>query len=137
MPSLVVAPCHIVESIDFPFVILDIMLGFLIFAGAFASNPIALARERLPILIYATLGILLSTFIVGGLFYGLTHVINIPIPFLHALLFGALISPTDPVAVLAILRKAGVPEQLEADVAGESLLNDGCSGRDIPNHSRD
>ena len=86
-----------------------------------------MARERWPIVLFATAGILISTFVVGGAMWGILSAIGLSIPFLHCLLFGALISPTDPIAVLAILKTTGVPRSLQADIAGESLLNDGVA----------
>lgn len=116
-----------VQTFDFSFVVLNVLLGFLVFAGAFSADGKALSRERIPILVFATIGIILSTFLVGGLTWGILGLIGIPIPFVHCLLFGALISPTDPIAVLAILRSTAVPRSLQADIAGESLLNDGVA----------
>lgn len=116
-----------IETFDFSFVVLQLMLGFLIFAGAFCSDSDAMSRERWPILLFATVGILLSTFIVGGLAWLVLEWLGRSIPFLHCLLFGALISPTDPIAVLALLKTSGVPRSLQADIAGESLLNDGVA----------
>jgi len=114
------------EKIDFSFFVLEIAIGFLVFAGAFAADAESMARDRWPILIFATLGIVLSTLIVGGLVYALVRLLGLhDVPFLHCLLFGALISPTDPIAVLAILRGSAVAKSLQADIAGESLLNDG------------
>ncbi|MEO1655703.1 MAG: sodium:proton antiporter, partial [Bacteroidota bacterium] len=91
------------------------------------TDTITLMREKGIVLVYATLGVLISTFIVGGLMYLVCHALALPIHFIHCLLFGALISPTDPIAVLAILKDAKVPHQYEVDIAGESLLNDGVA----------
>lgn len=128
LPAGLSAACERIANFDFSGFVLHIALGFLIFAGAFSSDTSALAKERIPIFIFATLGIVISTVVVGVLtslmlnFIGLTDV-----SFLHCLLFGALISPTDPIAVLAILKKAGVSKELNADITGESLLNDGVA----------
>ncbi len=119
--------CHEVAAFDFSDFLLTYTLGFLIFAGAISSDVRALGKELVPVLVMATVGIVLSTFIIGGLVYGALPLIGLETPFIHCLLFGALISPTDPIAVLAILRQAGVPRNLEADIAGESLLNDGVA----------
>ena len=126
-PQIVAPVCDQVTAIDFSFVVLELLLGFLIFAGAFSSDTSAMARERWPILLFATAGILISTILVGGAMWFVLGAIGLGIPLLHCLLFGALISPTDPIAVLAILKTTGVPRPLQADIAGESLLNDGVA----------
>ena len=112
-------------SIDFETVLLDIMLGFLLFAGALHTNFDQLKVQRYPILIFATLGVLVSTFLVGTFMYFLLGFLGHPVAFIYCLLFGALISPTDPIAVLGILKKAGAPKKLETKIVGESLFNDG------------
>ncbi len=114
-----------VRQIDFEGLLMEGMLSFLLFAGALHIDFRQLAAQRWPILIFATLGVLTSTFLIGGITYGLLNVLGLGQPFIYCLLFGALISPTDPIAVLGILKKAGVPKQLEAKIAGESLFNDG------------
>lgn len=101
------------------------MLSFLLFAGAIHINSNELKQERLPVLAFATLGTVLSTFIVGGLMYMLFSILDRPIDIIYCLLFGALISPTDPIAVLGILKKAKIPRTLEMKISGESLFNDG------------
>lgn len=127
-PSVVTPICHSAAAFDFSGFVLDFALGFLIFAGAFGADSEAMQRDRWPILIFATLGILLSTMIVGVLVFGIVQMLGMSaVPFLHCLLFGALISPTDPIAVLAILKGTAVPRSLQADIAGESLLNDGVA----------
>jgi CPA1 family monovalent cation:H+ antiporter len=127
-PETVTPICHQIASFDFGKFVLTDALGFLIFAGAFSADSEAMQKDRWPILVFATLGILLSTFIVGGLSFGLVRMLGIDqVPFIHCLLFGALISPTDPIAVLAILKETSVPRGLRADIAGESLLNDGVA----------
>jgi len=112
-------------SIDFSEILLDVMLSFLLFAGSMHTNLDALRQSKWPILIFATVGVLISTFLIGTAFYYLLLILGKPIPFIHCLLFGALISPTDPVAVLGLLRKANLPESLEVKITGESLFNDG------------
>lgn len=126
-PEAVMGFCHRVAAFDFGSFVLEIALGFLVFAGAFSSDSGALARERWPVLVFATVGLLISTFLVGGLVFWVGGLLGLGLPFLHCLLFGALISPTDPIAVLAILRKTAVPASLQADIGGESLLNDGVA----------
>ena len=91
---------------------MDIMLGFLLFAGAMHTNFDQLRVQRWPVLVFATLGVLSSTFLVGFFVYFVFGFLGLEIQFIHCLLFGALISPTDPIAVLGILKKAGVPKKL-------------------------
>ncbi|MGB5369343.1 MAG: sodium:proton antiporter [Flavobacteriaceae bacterium] len=123
--SLLNAERYIISQIDFKTVLLDIMLSFLLFAGALHTNFEQLKVQRWPILAFSTLGVLVSTFLVGlMMFYGLQW-IDLQLPFIQCLLFGALISPTDPIAVLGILKQAGVPKKLETKIVGESLFNDG------------
>ncbi len=112
-------------SIDFSTTLLEGLLSFLLFAGALHVNLGDLAQQRRIIGGMATLGVALSTLIVGGLTYGATRALGIELPLLYCFLFGALISPTDPIAVLSLLKTAGVPKSLETKVAGESLFNDG------------
>jgi monovalent cation:H+ antiporter, CPA1 family len=114
-----------VRQIDFEGLLMEGMLSFLLFAGALHIDFRQLAAQRWPILIFATLGVLTSTFLIGGITYVLLGLLGLSQPFIYCLLFGALISPTDPIAVLGILKQAGVPKQLEAKIAGESLFNDG------------
>ncbi len=117
--------CDIVISADFRSLLLDGILSFLLFAGALHVNIDDLAREKWSVLLFATLGVLISTFIVGGLIYWSAQLLDIPLSFVHALLFGSLISPTDPVAVLAILKKTKISKTLQIKIEGESLFNDG------------
>jgi CPA1 family monovalent cation:H+ antiporter len=114
-----------INSIDFETVLLDIMLSFLLFAGALHTNFEQLRVQRGPILMFATLGVLVSTFLVGTAMFYLINGIGIEVSLINCLLFGALISPTDPIAVLGILKKAGAPKKLETKIVGESLFNDG------------
>jgi len=115
----------LVARIDFNQVVLHGMLAFLLFAGAIHVNIEELGREWLTVSSLAIFGTLASTFIVGGATWLVLGWLGLGIPFLHALLFGALISPTDPIAVLGIMKSVGAPRQLEVQVAGESLFNDG------------
>lgn len=126
-PHLVMSFCHRVAAFDFSSFVLNIALGFLIFAGAYGADSQAMSRERWPILLFATLGILISTFLVGGMAWLVLGWLKIEAAFLHCLLFGALISPTDPIAALSILKTTTVRDSLQADIAGESLLNDGVA----------
>lgn len=115
----------LISNVDFSIVLLEVMLSFLLFAGALHTNFDQLQIQRRPILAFSTLGVLTSTFIIGMFAFYLLQMLGIPLDFIYCLLFGALISPTDPVAVLGILKKANVPEKLEAKIVGESLFNDG------------
>lgn len=116
---------ELINSIDFKTVLLDIMLSFLLFAGALHTNFQQLKIQRMPILIFATLGTLLSTFLSGSLVYLVLLGMGLEVHFIYCLLFGALISPTDPIAVLGIMKKVGAPKKLETKIVGESLFNDG------------
>ena len=113
------------EQIDFPAVLLHGMLSLLLFAGALHVRLDDLLASKWSISILATLGVVGSTFVVGGMVYGLSGVMGLGLAPVFCLLFGALISPTDPIAVMAILKKAGAPKTLETKIAGESLFNDG------------
>lgn len=116
---------ELIRSINFEEVLMDVMLGFLLFAGAMHTNFDQLKVQRWPVLVFATLGVLSSTFLVGSATYFALEYLGLPMKFIHCLLFGALISPTDPIAVLGILKQAGVPKKLETKIVGESLFNDG------------
>ena len=116
---------EILGGIDFNKALLHGMLSFLLFAGALHIKLEELSGQKWLVALLATAGVVASTFLVGGLSWLLLEVLGIPIPFIHCLLFGALISPTDPVAVLGILKTAGIPKSLEIKIAGESLFNDG------------
>ncbi len=117
----------LVSRIDFNEVVLHGMLAFLLFAGSIHVKLDELGREWPAISLLAIVGTLASTFIVGGATWLVLGWLDLAIPFLHALLFGALISPTDPIAVLGIMKSAGASRQLEVQMAGESLFNDGLS----------
>jgi len=124
-PGLVRWANATIATIDFTQLIFHGLLGPLLFAGSLHVDFSALSRQRWPILSLASIGVVISTAIVGlGFHYG-TSAVGIEIPLLWCLVFGALISPTDPLAILGILRKAGVPEALETQITGESLFNDG------------
>ena len=123
--TLLNAEKFIITQIDFKSILLDVMLSFLLFAGALHTNFEQLKVQRWPVLAFATFGVLISTFLVGGAMFYALPIIGLHIDFIYCLLFGALISPTDPIAVLGILKKAGVPKKLETKIVGESLFNDG------------
>ncbi|GAB2485071.1 cation:proton antiporter [Algoriphagus taiwanensis] len=116
---------ELIASIDFRTLLLEVMLSFLLFAGALHTKLDDLAKQRGPIILFATFGIVVSTFIVGIAFYYVALFMGHPIDLIYCLLFGALISPTDPIAVLGILKEANAPKKLETKIVGESLFNDG------------
>jgi CPA1 family monovalent cation:H+ antiporter len=113
------------ESIDFSKVLLNIMLGFLLFASAFHFDYQKLKEQRLPVFLLSTLGVIISTSAFGGLLYVITMLLHIHIPLIYCFLFGAIISPTDPIAVSAILKNSKIPPRLSTIISGESLFNDG------------
>ena len=114
-----------VDRIDFSEVFLHGMLSFLLFAGAMHINLGELKSVKSAVGILATVGVLLATFITGTLVWFAADVAGLKLSYLYALLFGALISPTDPIAVLSILKNAGLSRQLYTKIGGESLFNDG------------
>jgi CPA1 family monovalent cation:H+ antiporter len=124
-PTLLNLEKSIISKIDFRTVLLDEMLSFLLFAGALHTNFKELKLQRWPVFIFSTLGVLTSTLLVGGAMFYALNLLGLSIGLIYCLLFGALISPTDPIAVLGILKKAKVPKKLEAKIVGESLFNDG------------
>ncbi|KYF60577.1 sodium:proton antiporter [Sorangium cellulosum] len=115
------------SGIDFNKTLMQGMLGFLLFAAALHVNLADLKKQRLVIGVLATGGVLVSTALVGGMTYGLMTLMGVEIQPLYCLLFGALISPTDPIAVLGVLKHVGAPKELEMKIAGESLFNDGVA----------
>ena len=112
-------------GIDFHEVLMKGMLSFLLFAGALHVNLGDLLSRKWAIGSIATVGVVLSTFLVGFAVYGVTQALGLPLALIYCLVFGALIAPTDPVAVLGILKTVKVPASLQAKIAGESLFNDG------------
>ncbi len=123
--TLLDAERYIITQIDFKYVLLDVMLSFLLFAGALHTNFEQLKIQRWPILAFSTLGVLVSTFLVGTIMFYVLQAFGLQVDFIYCLLFGSLISPTDPIAVLGILKQAGAPKNLETKIVGESLFNDG------------
>ena len=114
-----------IGAIDFNETLMHGMLGFLLFAGALHVKLEELFDLKWVIGTLAVVGTILSSLITGGLGYLLFDLVGLPLPFLYCLLFGALISPTDPIAVMGILRQARLPKALEMKIVGESLFNDG------------
>ena len=125
LPLIPEAADRFVESIDFNKTLMEGMLSFLLFAGALHVNLGNLLDQKRLIAIMASFGVVLSTFLIGGAAWLLFPLFGFEVPFLWCLVFGALISPTDPVAVLSILKTAGAPKSLETKITGESLFNDG------------
>ncbi len=119
--SLIVS---LANSIDFSKLLLDVMLGFLLFATALHFDYKKLKELRLAIVILSTAGVILSTIIFGFLFFWICLLLKIDMPLIYCFLFGAIISPTDPIAVAAILKKSKIPPRLETIIAGESMFND-------------
>jgi len=116
---------ELLAGIDFNKTLLHGMLSFLLFAGALHVNLNDLRKQKWVIFSLATVGICLSTFLVGTATYYLLPLFNCHLPYLYCLLFGALISPTDPIAVMSTVKRLGVSKELETTIAGESLFNDG------------
>jgi CPA1 family monovalent cation:H+ antiporter len=116
---------RLVQQIDYERLILHGMLSLLLFAGAFLLDLEFLAREKLVVAALSIVGTLLSTIAIAVLMFWALAAIGIQATWLQCLIFGALISPTDPIAVLEMLRRVGVPKNIQAQLAGESLFNDG------------
>jgi len=116
---------RLLSGIDFPGLLLKGFLGFLLFAGALQVNAADMLGRKWTILVLATVGTVLSTALVGFALLGVARVLGVSISLRWCLVFGALISPTDPISVLDVLKRVGIPRRLEATFAGESLFNDG------------
>lgn len=114
-----------IGAIDFNEALMHGMLGFLLFAGALHVKLDELLDLKWVIGTLAVIGTILSSLLIGGLSYVVFALVGLPLPFLYCLLFGALISPTDPIAVMGVLRQARLPKALEMKIVGESLFNDG------------
>jgi len=117
----------LIREFDFNEILMGAMLNFLLFAGALHINFSDLREHKWPIMTYASVSVVLSAFIIAGLFYTIAPMLGISIPFIYCLLFGTLISPTDPIVVLGILKEAKVPKMIETKITGESLFNDGVA----------
>ena len=116
---------NLLDGIGFNETFLHGMLSFLLFAGSLHVNVMELAKYKSLVALLATVSVLISTLLVGYAMYGLTSLLGIDLPFSYCFVFGALISPTDPIAVLGVLRTANAPKSLEVKIAGEALFNDG------------
>tara|TARA_R100001440_G_scaffold72398_1_gene96152 strand:- start:20205 stop:21449 length:1245 start_codon:yes stop_codon:yes gene_type:complete len=118
---------QLVGGADLGQTLLNGLLSFLLFAGALHVNLEELADQKWLVALLATFGVVLTTFLVGGAMWYVLEWLGIPLPFIYCLLFGAVIAPTDPVAVMAILKSVDAPESLTTKIAGESLFNDGVA----------
>ena len=116
---------RLLERLNFTDTLLDGMLSFLLFAGALHVDLDRLRASWLPVLLLSTVGVIVSTVLVGVAMWGVGSLMGLPVTPIWYFVFGALIAPTDPVSVLGVLREENVPERLQATVAGESLFNDG------------
>ncbi len=116
---------HTIGRVDFGAALMEGMLSFLLFAGALQVKLEDVRERQLSIGLLATFGVVLSTFLVGTMTWYLLGALGYQVVYAYCLLFGALISPTDPIAVLGIVKTVGAPRSLEVKIAGESLLNDG------------
>jgi CPA1 family monovalent cation:H+ antiporter len=112
------------QNIDFSSLLLNVLLGMLLFATALHFDYKKLKALRLPIIVLSTIGVFISAGVFGILFYGATLLLHIPLPLIYCFVFGALVSPTDPIAVAAILKKSRIPQRLETIISGESMFND-------------
>jgi len=114
-----------IEHTDISGFILNIMLGFLLFAGSLHTSWNDIKSQIKPITFFAVVGVIVSTVIIGGILFWICDAFHVPVSLIHCMIFGALISPTDPIAVLGILTKANVSRKVESTIVGESLFNDG------------
>jgi len=115
------------KEIDFNEALMQGMLSALLFAGALHVRLEELVKQKWVVAILASVGVIASTFMVGFASYAIFGFLGLDIPLIYCLLFGSLISPTDPIAVLGILKTVGAPKSLETKIAGESLFNDGVA----------
>ncbi len=118
---------RLIHGFDFSTVLMSVMLNFLLFAAGIHINIKDLREQKGPIIVFSTLSVIITAFLVGTAMYYVLPLLDLKIPFIYCLLFGTLIAPTDPVAVLGVLKSAKVSKSLETKVAGESLFNDGIA----------
>ena len=116
---------NLLNGIGFNETFLHGMLSFLLFAGSLHVNVMELAKYKSVVALLATVSVIISTLLIGYAMYGLTKLLGINLPFYYCFVFGALISPTDPIAVMGVLRTSNAPKSLEVKIAGEALFNDG------------
>ena len=115
------------DQIDFNTTLMNGMLSFLLFAGALHVDLNSLMKAKIHVSVLATIGVMISTLINGTCFYYFAQIFGFNIDYLYCLIFGVIVSPTDPVAVMALLKRLKVPKRLEAMIGGESLFNDGVA----------
>jgi CPA1 family monovalent cation:H+ antiporter len=115
------------EEYDYAEVLYHVVLSFMLFAGALQIDFKKLSKQRTPVLVLATTGVLISTFVIGTLIYYMLHWVGIELHYLYCLVFGALISPTDPIAVTKTIKRFNLAKELEVKIQGESLFNDGVA----------
>jgi monovalent cation:H+ antiporter, CPA1 family len=125
-PELAISAAEL-EEYDYQEVLYQVVLSFMLFAGALQIDFKKLSKQRTPVLILATTGVLISTAVVGTLVYFMLGLIGIELDILYCFVFGALISPTDPLAVTKSIQKLGLSKELEIKITGESLFNDGIA----------
>jgi CPA1 family monovalent cation:H+ antiporter len=125
MPTVSAWSQQAIRGIDFPDLVFHGLLGLLLFAGSLHCDVAGLARARWVVILLATVGVMLSTLLIGCVFFMVANLLGVHLPLLDSFIFGALISPTDPIAALGLLSKAGVPQSLLAKITGEALFNDG------------
>ncbi len=118
---------EVLAQVDFDDTVLNGMLSFLLFAGALHVNINRLAEKKDTIAILATIGVVMSSLIISVVSFYVFQLFDIEIPYIYCLVFGVLISPTDPIAVMGILKKVGAPKSIEVKITGESLFNDGVA----------
>jgi len=125
LPSHVGPVYHLVKSVDFKYAVLNVMLGYLLFASGLHMNSIELKKEITPVVYLASLGVVISTFITGYMLYYLGHLLHLPLNLGECLIFGAIISPTDAIAVLGTFKSLkNPPQRLKTLITGEGLFND-------------
>ncbi|PZP50453.1 MAG: sodium:proton antiporter [Pseudopedobacter saltans] len=117
----------LVTTFDLPDILMNVMLNFLLFAGGIHIRFKDLRAQKGPVIIMSTVGVIISTILVGYGLYFVSNLMHLSFPLIQCMVFGALISPTDPIAVMGILKQAGVSKSLETKVTGESLFNDGVA----------
>ncbi|MEQ8713417.1 MAG: sodium:proton antiporter [Cyclobacteriaceae bacterium] len=126
-PSFQLGTVRLMEDYNYSEILYQIFISFMLFAGALQIDFKKLAKEKTPVLVLATVGVFLSTGIIGTSIYYLLGWLGIELNFLYCLVFGALISPTDPIAVTAVIKRFNLSKDLETRIAGESLFNDGVA----------